>query len=71
MWTPDRHYYLFRSTLRSDTFGDIFALPTRAVEYASQAAPDADSIRQPELPKWVADVDQQYRRLPERCENLG
>jgi Tol biopolymer transport system component/predicted Ser/Thr protein kinase len=30
MWTPDRHYYLFRSTLRSDTFGDIFVLPDQA-----------------------------------------
>jgi len=26
IWTPDGRYFLFRSTLHSDTFGDIFAL---------------------------------------------
>jgi len=30
MWTPDGRYYLFRSTLHSDSFGDIFALPDRS-----------------------------------------
>jgi|KBSMisStaDraftv2_1062788.scaffolds.fasta_scaffold03922_8 Tol biopolymer transport system component/predicted Ser/Thr protein kinase len=26
IWTPDGRYFLFRSTVRSDSFGDIFAL---------------------------------------------
>ena len=29
IWTPDGRYFLFRSTLHSDSFGDIFALPDR------------------------------------------
>ncbi len=27
MWTPDGRYFVFRSTLRSNSFGDIFAIP--------------------------------------------
>jgi len=27
IWTPDGRYFLFQSTLRSDSFGDIFVLP--------------------------------------------
>ena len=30
LWTPDGHDFLFRSTLHSDSFGEIFALPDRA-----------------------------------------
>jgi len=30
LWTPDGRNYLFRSTLHSDNFGDIFALPDRS-----------------------------------------
>jgi serine/threonine protein kinase/WD40 repeat protein len=29
IWTPDGRYFLFRSTLHSDSFGDIFALRDR------------------------------------------
>src|SRR4029077_10973195 len=29
IWTPDGRYFLFRSTLHSDSFGDIYALPDR------------------------------------------
>ena len=30
IWTPDGRYYLFRSTLNSGSFGDIFVLPDRS-----------------------------------------
>ena len=30
IWTPDGRYFLFRSTLHSDSFGDIFVLPDRS-----------------------------------------
>jgi eukaryotic-like serine/threonine-protein kinase len=30
IWTPDGRYFIFRSTLHSYSFGDIFALPDRA-----------------------------------------
>jgi serine/threonine protein kinase len=30
IWTPDGRYFIFRSTLHSDSFGDIFALPDRS-----------------------------------------
>jgi len=30
IWTPDGRYFLFRSTLHGDSFGDIFVLPDRS-----------------------------------------
>jgi eukaryotic-like serine/threonine-protein kinase len=30
VWTPDGRYFFFRSTLHSDSFGDIFVLPDRS-----------------------------------------
>jgi serine/threonine protein kinase/Tol biopolymer transport system component len=36
LWTPDGRYYYFHSTVRSDGFGDIFAVPDKAAHFYRQ-----------------------------------
>jgi serine/threonine protein kinase len=62
IWTPDGRYYLFRSTLHSDRFGDVFALRDQTGLF-HRVAPLPTQLTFGPLAFWIAGVTPDGKKL--------
>jgi serine/threonine protein kinase/Tol biopolymer transport system component len=61
-WTPDGHYFIFRSTLHSGIFGDLFALADRADPFRRTASVPTQLTFGP-LAFWIARLTPDGKKL--------
>jgi eukaryotic-like serine/threonine-protein kinase len=62
IWTPDGRYFIFRSTLHSDSFGDVFVLPDRT-ELLHRAASTPTQLTFGPLAFWIARMTPDGKKL--------
>jgi len=61
-WTPDGRYFIFRSTLHSDSFGDIFVLPDRTSLFHRSSSTPTQLTYGP-LAFWIAGMTPDGKKL--------
>jgi len=62
IWTPDGRYFIFRSTLHSDIFGDLFALADRAGPFHRTASTPTQLTFGP-LAFWISSMTPDGKKL--------
>ena len=62
IWTPDGRYFIFRSTLQSDSFGDVFALADRTSPFHRAASTPTQLTFGP-LAFWIARMTPDGKKL--------